>query len=202
MFAISGKSFNSFLLGDVLFILNITTSVEPSLIFLVTKNLFFFQLLRVLWDLHRAFDPFHLLVYMHVSFIHSTIKWCQALGQTGCSHTIYIPAEAQSWVKFISFTGLGVSWRQELGLSAPSLGPGTKRYSGKLVKPKFSTNDSRKLGHGSAGKESACNVGDLGLIPGLERSLEKEKATHSSILAWRIPWAYSPWGHKESDTTE
>ena len=40
---------------------------------------------------------------------------------------------------------------------------------------------------GSAGKESACNVGDLGLIPGLGRSLEKGKATHSSILAWRIP---------------
>ena len=29
------------------------------------------------------------------------------------------------------------------------------------------------------------------------------KGYHSSILAWRIPWAlYSPWGHKESDTTE
>ena len=32
-------------------------------------------------------------------------------------------------------------------------------------------------------------------------------ATHSSILAWRIPWTeelagYSPWGHKESDTTK
>ena len=32
-------------------------------------------------------------------------------------------------------------------------------------------------------------------------------AAHSSILAWRIPWAeetvgYSPWGRKESDTTE
>ena len=28
-------------------------------------------------------------------------------------------------------------------------------------------------------------------------------ATHSSILAWRIPWTiYSPWGHKELDTTE
>ena len=31
-------------------------------------------------------------------------------------------------------------------------------------------------------------------------------ATHSSILAWRIPWAkepdgYSPWGHRESDMT-
>ena len=81
---------------------------------------------------------------------------------------------------------------------------------------------------GSAGKESTCNVGDLGSIPGLGRSagegigcplqycwaslvaqlvknlpamwetwirslgwenpLEKGKATHSSILAWRIPW--------------
>ena len=41
---------------------------------------------------------------------------------------------------------------------------------------------------GSAGKESACNVGDLGSIPRLGRSLEKGKATHSSILAWRIPW--------------
>jgi len=29
---------------------------------------------------------------------------------------------------------------------------------------------------------------DLGLIPGSGRSLEKGMATHSSILAWRIPW--------------
>ena len=41
---------------------------------------------------------------------------------------------------------------------------------------------------GSAGKESACNVGDLGSIPGLGNPLEKGKATHFSILAWRIPW--------------
>ena len=40
---------------------------------------------------------------------------------------------------------------------------------------------------GSAGKESACYARDLGLILGWEDSLEKEKATHSSILAWRIP---------------
>ena len=80
----------------------------------------------------------------------------------------------------------------------------------------------------SVGKESACNAGDLGSIPGSGRShgegigypleycwaslvaqlvknlppvretwvrflgwedpLEKGKATHSSILAWRIPW--------------
>ena len=41
---------------------------------------------------------------------------------------------------------------------------------------------------GSAGKESACSVGDLGLIPGLGNPLEKGRATHSNILAWRIPW--------------
>ena len=40
-----------------------------------------------------------------------------------------------------------------------------------------------------------------------EDSLEKEMATHFSILAWRIPGTkspvgYSPWGHKESDQTE
>ena len=39
-----------------------------------------------------------------------------------------------------------------------------------------------------AGKESAGKVGDLGSIPGLERSLEKGMATHFSVLASRIPW--------------
>ena len=36
---------------------------------------------------------------------------------------------------------------------------------------------------GSDGKASVKNVGDLGLIPGLGSSLEKEMATHSSTLA-------------------
>jgi len=36
---------------------------------------------------------------------------------------------------------------------------------------------------GSDGKEFPCNVGDLGLIPGFGRSLEKGMATYSSILA-------------------
>ena len=35
---------------------------------------------------------------------------------------------------------------------------------------------------------------------GWEDPLEKGKATHSSILAWRIPRTDSPWGCKESDT--
>ena len=42
---------------------------------------------------------------------------------------------------------------------------------------------------------------------GKEDLLEKGTPTHSSILAWKIPWTEapggcSPWGHKESDTTE
>ena len=45
---------------------------------------------------------------------------------------------------------------------------------------------------GSDGKESACNARDLGLITGWEDPLEKEMATHSSILAWRIPWTEKP----------
>ena len=46
-------------------------------------------------------------------------------------------------------------------------------------------------------------VGSLGLGD----PLEKEKATHSSVLAWKTPWTeepgrlYCPWGHKESDVT-
>ena len=47
---------------------------------------------------------------------------------------------------------------------------------------------------GSDGKESAHNVGDLCLIPGLRRSPEEEMVTHSSILAWGIPWTEEPCG--------
>ena len=41
---------------------------------------------------------------------------------------------------------------------------------------------------------SACSVEDPGLIPGLGRSPGKVLATHSSILAWRIPWMEEPGG--------
>ena len=43
---------------------------------------------------------------------------------------------------------------------------------------------------------------------GQQDSLEEGMGTHSSILAWKIPWTerslmgYSPWGRKESDMTE
>ena len=43
-------------------------------------------------------------------------------------------------------------------------------------------------------KRLACSAGDLGSIPGLGRSPAKEMATHSSTLAWKIPWTEEPGG--------
>ena len=63
---------------------------------------------------------------------------------------------------------------------------------------------------GASGKDPDCQCRrqEMGVQSlGWEDPLEKEMATHSTILAWRIPWTEkpggnSPWGHKESDTTE
>ena len=60
----------------------------------------------------------------------------------------------------------------------------------------------------SAGKESACNAGDLGSIPGLGRS-PGEGNGYPLQYSWlenphgqRSLAGYSPWGHKKSDTAE
>ena len=57
----------------------------------------------------------------------------------------------------------------------------------------------------SYSKESACNAEDHHSILSQEDPLEKEKATHSSILAWKIPWTEEPgrlqsMGSKKSQT--
>ena len=54
---------------------------------------------------------------------------------------------------------------------------------------------------------NAGDSGDAALISVLGRPLEKEMATHSSILAWKMPWTEEPgrlhpWGGKELDMTE
>ena len=46
---------------------------------------------------------------------------------------------------------------------------------------------------GAYGKESTCNAGDLGSIPGLGRSPEGGHGNPSSILAWRIPMDRGAW---------
>ena len=43
-------------------------------------------------------------------------------------------------------------------------------------------------------KNSPANAGDVGLILGQGNPLEKEMATHSSILAWEIPQSEGPGG--------
>ena len=58
--------------------------------------------------------------------------------------------------------------------------------------------------YGSAGKESACNAGGLGLTPGLGRSPGEGKGypLQYSGLENSMDRQYDPWGCKESDTTE
>ena len=43
-------------------------------------------------------------------------------------------------------------------------------------------------------KNLPANAGDVGSIPKVEGSLEKEMTTHSSICAWDIPWTEEPGG--------
>ena len=45
---------------------------------------------------------------------------------------------------------------------------------------------------GSVVKNPAARAGDAGSVPGSGTSPEEEMATHSSILAWRIPWTEEP----------
>ena len=47
---------------------------------------------------------------------------------------------------------------------------------------------------------NAGDARDAGSIPGWEDPLEKEMTTHSSILAWKIPWTEEPSGVAESQT--
>ena len=66
----------------------------------------------------------------------------------------------------------------------------------------------RSYPDGSVGKQSACNVGDPGLIPGWGRSPEGRHGNSLQYFCLGNPYGqrslrgYSPWGHKESDTTE
>ena len=60
----------------------------------------------------------------------------------------------------------------------------------------------------SEGKESDCNAGDQGAIPGLGRSPGEGNGKPTPVFlpgeshGQRRLMGYSPWGHKSSDTTE
>ena len=74
-------------------------------------------------------------------------------------------------------------------------------------------NNHQDFSDGSDGKESTCDAGDPGSVPGSgkppeeeEDRLEKEVAIHSSTLAWKIPWMeesdrLQSMGSRKSDST-
>ena len=53
-----------------------------------------------------------------------------------------------------------------------------------------------------SGKESSCQAGVAGSITGSGKSLEKEMATHDSVLAWEIPWIEEPGGLQSMGSQE
>ena len=80
------------------------------------------------------------------------------------------------WTLVVKGTILESVWVRFLGLEDP------------LEKDRLPTPVFLGFRGGSDSKESICNAQELGSILGWEDPLEKGKATHSSILAWRIPW--------------
>ena len=71
---------------------------------------------------------------------------------------------------------------------------GRKRQINQLDKIEI----NRGFPDGASSKEPTCQptqgMYETGLIPGWEDALEDSMATHSSILAWRIPWTEEPGG--------
>ena len=77
--------------------------------------------------------------------------------------------------------------------SVPFLGPAEPLVKDSLKSlvtgsPLVISHENLDSSASSDGKDSACNARDLGW----KDPLEKEMATHSSILAWRIPWKEKP----------
>ena len=78
-----------------------------------------------------------------------------------------------------------------------------------IVKEPNNHNQNQKAFSGSTVVRTCLQCREIDPIQSLgwEHHREKEMATHSSILVWEIPYTgelqcYSPWGHKEQDTTE
>ena len=81
-------------------------------------------------------------------------------------------------------------------------------WEGPLQRGRLPTSVLLDFPGGSDGKESTCNEEDLGLIPGLGRSLVEGNGDPLQYSCWRNPHeqrnlvGYSPWGCKEPDMTE
>ena len=82
-------------------------------------------------------------------------------------------------------------------LPNPGIRPASPMFAGGFFTTELPGRPESSSQVALAVKNPIANVGDrrdVGSILGLEDSLEKEVATHSSILAWRIPWTERPGG--------
>ena len=105
-----------------------------------------------------------------------------------------IPNTVESTVR-TSYIICDAQWQQEIAGPFVQKSLWITRWQQEILKP--SAEPSEGFPVGSAGKESSCNAGDTGmhvLSLGWEDPLEYELATHSSTLAWNIPWAVEPGG--------
>ena len=66
----------------------------------------------------------------------------------------------------------------------------------------YNTEENDRIPRWRSGKESTYNAGDMSLILGSGRPLEKEMANHSSILAWEISWTEEPGGSQSIGSQE
>ena len=117
------------------------------------------------------------------------------------------PRRASSIFSIATYSGDPSHLPSSQNLLNPQL-PTFQLLQSLFIKPHHHHHPQPVLNLGSDDKESAGNAGDLGLIPGSGRSPRECMATHSSILAWRVPWTEKPGGlqslgfNKELDTTE
>ena len=130
----------------------------------------------------------------------STDRQQSQRGRRGSSPTSSEKADGdnyEAWVKRLTAGAEGI--HAVCGLNSP-----IKRFYKKYTTEKEHLSIYVKLNHfavhlkhqsfpgDSDGKGIAYNAGDPGSIPGQEDLLEKEMATHSSIVAWKIPWTEEP----------
>ena len=136
-----------------------------------------------LWKLYLliAFSYHYMCVCVCVCVCMESLFWGEVKVTQSCP-TLWDSMDYSSWNSPGQNTGVG-----NFPFSRGSFQP-RDWIQVSCTAGRFFTNWAIREAYGSASKESAHNVGELGLIPGLERSPGKEKATHFSILTWRIPW--------------
>ena len=102
------------------------------------------------------------------------------------------PKERMSWPKMWIVPSLRIPILDHSDSQVPVDGSEKCRNCASACPSAHNTESSLQHPGSSHGKESTCNLGDVGWSLGREDPLEKGKVTHSSILPWRISWTDEP----------